>query len=104
MADGRLTTPPFGYGGQHPLCTGKCRGSERDRLSTPAKFGRSPDGRKLMWCPCCNTELREARPGETGLQNGSHLSLIEGVQSEGRVMVDDICRYDVVWLTELKPT
>lgn len=83
------------------ICRGKCRGTERFRGDSPAKFGTTQDGKRTVWCPCCNTQLRRARPGESGLSDGAQLALIEGAAAKGTVMVDQFCKYDVVVLKEL---
>lgn len=106
MADGVRSPIQLGYGDyQHPLCQGKCRGSERNRIDSPARFGQSPSGEKLVWCPCCNTKLRLAKPGESGLQAGTAVqlaSLAPDVAARARMFSDDICRYDVLVFKELK--
>lgn len=107
MADGQRVGIQLGHGERHhPLCNLKCRGSERHRMDSPARFGRTPDGRKVVWCPCCNTQLRDAKPGETGISVGTHVqfaSLSPDVAAKARIVVDDICDYEVIVFREMLP-
>lgn len=96
----------LGYGGQDPRCAGKCRGSERNRLDSPAKFARNAAGEKGVFCPCCNHWLRPARPGESGIGEGTQVqlaSMTPDVAARARVFMCDICRYDVIVFRELLP-
>lgn len=112
MSDGQRSSLRLGYGfDPQPeatisgVCRGLCRGTERDRTESPARFGRSPDGQKLVYCPCCNTQLRVAKPGESGFQPGTKVSLATmqpGMAARARLMLDVVCRYDVLVFKEIK--
>jgi hypothetical protein len=106
MTNGRRMGLNLGYGDWHdPRCRLQCRGSERNRIDSPARFGRDQSGRKLVFCPCCDHELRQAKPGETGLSPGTQVqlaSLTPDVAARARMFVDDICGYDVLVLKELR--
>lgn len=112
--NGRRDERRLGYGfdpspraTQPGICRGQCRGTERDRSASPAKFGTSPSGEKLIYCPCCNTRLRAARPGESGFNPGTQVefaTLRADVRAKAKVMVDVICRYDVIVFGEIVAT
>lgn len=112
MTDGRRTNPAFGYGfdpqpqaTQPGICRGICRG-ERYRDDPPAKFGTTPDGVRTIWCPCCNSQLRLARPGEAGFSPETPMRLAAldpSVSGNARLYVDPFCRYDVIRIEEIVP-
>lgn len=82
---------------RHPLCNGLCGGA-RAAWEGPQRPGRRPDGTKVLWCRCCNTELTPVEGTVNQPQN-----IMVGVEPTGqRLMRDTICRYDVWWLKGLK--
>lgn len=86
-----------------PRCRNQCTSPNRPAHESPAKTGtQRGTNRKVVYCPCCNRELRrldeqsladEMRPPNLnpGLVAGKHVRFS-----------DDICGYDVELLFDVK--
>jgi hypothetical protein len=82
---------------RHPLCRGYCAG-ERSPMQGPQRQAISQDGRRILMCPCCNTELTAV----VGKVNSPQKLAPDVVAGRRRLMQDNICGYDVWWLDDLK--
>lgn len=101
MPDGaRLPPVHIVAGSTDPRCKGLCKG-DRAAYESPAKYGHLPDGTKVLWCPCCQGQLRPEGPLDMA---GRPPNLIEGISGKRHRYIDDICGYDVVSLTDLRAT
>lgn len=111
MPDGVRDPRRLGYGGEpggpaYPKCRGLCRGTERLRTETPAKYATRPNGIRGIVCKCCEDWLRRARPGETGISPATTMGLAAlspEVRANALVFVCDRCRYDMISLDQLVP-
>lgn len=78
-------------------CRGLCKG-DRAANEGPALWAHLPSGKKVLMCPCCNTQL-VYRPTDftTGAPN-----VIPGLERKEYRFEDNICWYDTVVLRGLK--
>lgn len=84
------------------VCTRRCKGA-RSALEGPAKYGRTP-GRKLIWCPCCETELQLVNEQDYA-EYVRQSRLAPGVRPESAQLFQCVpCGYDVVSMAGLVPT
>lgn len=58
-----VALPDSGIGAEtipkDPACRGYCEG-ERGALDSPARYGHTSDGSRVLWCKCCRQILRQA--------------------------------------------
>jgi hypothetical protein len=97
MTEGTMRIVP---GSSHPRCKGLCKG-DRAAWESPAKFGHLPDGTKVVWCPCCEGQLRAEGPLDV---QGRPPNLTPALSARHRRFIDDSCGYDVVVLKNLVPS
>lgn len=91
-----------------PECRGMCKG-DRPAWESPAQWGRDQGGKKVIWCPCCNTVLVAAKPELEGSVDRRIIAQVRPpnlnpqLQANERVMTCRTCRYDVRVLKDVKP-
>lgn len=78
-------------------CSGLCGAQSKDRpvWESPAKFGRLPDGTRIVYCPCCLQALTPAP------DNAAAPNVDTAIAPRQRRFEDVICGYDVVVVKEL---
>ncbi len=82
-----------------PRCKGVCKG-DRPAGEGPARMGHRPDGTKVLWCPCCETELRPEGPLD--FSSGPPNVDLTKVKGTFRRYIDVLCGYDTVLLSEVQ--
>jgi hypothetical protein len=81
----------------NPKCRGMCKG-DRPAHDGPALPGHTPDGQKVLWCPCCETALTKMAFDFVGRAP----NLILDARADQQRWEDPICQYDQVVLTNLR--
>lgn len=84
-------------------CMGQCRG-DRPTTDGPARYGRTPDGKKGMYCSCCQEWLMRRSPEDLS-KAIADMRMAPGVQPEGTTWLScENCGYDHVSMERLLPT
>lgn len=84
-----------------PFCRGRCFGTERAVWDSPASFGKTSDGRKLVFCRCCEREMVLQTGLAAGIADAPNIA--PGIdQSQKKRYYCPQCDFDVVTLPELK--
>jgi hypothetical protein len=79
-----------------PPCTGACRG-DRPVWEGPARFGRLPDGTRVIFCSCC---MRTLTPVAA---IAAPPNIVEGIDKRGSRRYEcEACGYDTVVLPDLR--
>lgn len=83
-----------------PLCRGWC-GGERSAMESPAVIVDLPNGKKALFCVCCNTQLRVVTALEGG--NVPAPNIRPGILHRERRFTCDRCLYDHVVIVDPRP-